>query len=654
VSIEDNDEQCNKGPSTKGAAKGGAQANRKKVTAVRRKKENPTVPKSKKLSAKTAKSKIRAVNENTAPLLDSTQQAVRAKRPGRQAAAPSGVAPKLQSAHGKDKQTDLRSHSSDDEQEYESYGAVDDYLPLTQPFPNTCAPGTSPVDQNDSPAPPIVTKGSTRPKPKPAEMRPNAAAESNKTFTGALQQTNMSSPPTATATTTAKKAKAQGRLAALLGRNRDTKAGQQKKVGTAPCPAQEPSQEINKDPEGCTQKARTASVKDKNKSSLVCAENQASGMQLHTTTPACTAAVKKRGVLDSDPAPAQGKKTASKGKTSSRVPAHKVSYEEDDDDDEVVVVRPDGRKKRAAASTAAAKVRLGLHLEASSEEDDDLLLPMNMGLDRSLVVEEVRNQKQHLDLGEDFDQRPKTVATGAMQLGVKHKEKKVAPDPTFRIYLDDDSDDSEHEDAAGPGAAALLAMLAGGRQRRCGNIPINGNDDGDMMDSDDDDDDIANQQLQVAITQILSSKKRQAAKKKGDALRALHRRASVILASAQAEQEAREKMLEQMTEKRCSEASAALDSKMEEIRELSSEYEAKVRAAWDVYREIQGAAETAVQQAKHDVEECRRVSKRRLDEVKADVERELVEGHRKIKQATKRAKRVPDVASLLVPLLAAS
>lgn len=150
----------------------------------------------------------------------------------------------------------------------------------------------------------------------------------------------------------------------------------------------------------------------------------------------------------------------------------------------------------------------------------------------------------------------------------------------------------------------------------------------------------------------MAARKKKAAKKEADQQRALAKQLRALLDAARAEVETNTRAIKESAERDCAQASASLHAKMERIKSFIAEFEAGLKSEWEEYLALHAEAEAVAQHAQHEVAEAKAAGKRKLDEVTGEMERRMSTEEKRRKNKAKRAKRVPDLASILVPLLA--
>lgn len=453
----------------------------------------PRAPKTKVL-AKAAPKRAGAKAKPDAPKLAPDQRATRGKAPGKAGAAAGKAGAK---------QVDLRATSDDEwDQDDAEWSPLDasDYLPLTQAFVNGTDKSPSPTPSLSPPAQPQQAKHGQqrrgRPAPAPALKKlPEAApAATVKGLKAALargikpqqggnnaqeallnragSEEEQSPPPSST-----KRSKAQGRLAAMLGRGR---AGAANKATHAPkgnklsvdCSELFADEEEGDGALPVPQDLTLVPVPGSNKAKK--------------GTPAAAGALLQRTIT---PATAQGKKqdtglhAPATGKLVSKMPEAARGAAQAQGPEALQ------RGKRPAAAAAGAKVRHSLRLAASSSDDEvedlrDSFDPvedseagdggdLGMGLSAPPGGRAKRTQAAsnlHLSVinaakgrkaAAEAEERERAVTAAKAPAAGRQRFAAAAlkPDDAFAVYLESDSEDE------GPGndaTAALVAMLTGG------------------------------------------------------------------------------------------------------------------------------------------------------------------------------------------------
>lgn len=261
------------------------------------------------------------------------------------------------------------------------------------------------------------------------------------------------------------------------------------------------------------------------------------------------------------------------------------------------------------------------------------------------------------------------------------------PDEDFEIVLDSDSEDENKQQAlvavgpnggggrgarggrkkknaaaatAGGGAngdtAAFLQLLQG----RLGGADANldSEDDDDNDDDDDDDDDAADfgssgfVHVQAAIAQAVASRNRKAQRARTAQVKKLEKETKTELSNVQNDVQASVSAAEAKAAEDLAVVEGKLMENEEEIQVIQAEYDVKMTELSEKQRVLATEAERVGQEATRHVAEAKNRGKRRLHEAFTAVKGKLEEGKRRIQRAAKKAKRMPDLASLLVPLFA--
>lgn len=252
-----------------------------------------------------------------------------------------------------------------------------------------------------------------------------------------------------------------------------------------------------------------------------------------------------------------------------------------------------------------------------------------------------------------------------------------APDDDFEIDLGSDIGESDQEEdpaaargstggrgrgrgrgggGGGGGTAGLLALLQNGLGG--GHIGSPESDEDDEMDDedlDDDEDDGMGSglvQIQAAIAQTMAARQRKAQQTRNAQVKKLEKETKGVLAVAHAEVQAGVSAAETAAAEKLATMVDRVKENEDEIRAVQEDYAAKMAELSEKQRALAAEVERTEQEAARQVAEARSTGKRKLHEAFAAVKSKLEDGKKRIQRAAKRARRMPDLASLLLPLFA--
>ena len=203
--------------------------------------------------------------------------------------------------------------------------------------------------------------------------------------------------------------------------------------------------------------------------------------------------------------------------------------------------------------------------------------------------------------------------------------------------------------------ASILALLQNGLGGGTTGRSPESDYEEESDDEDQDDDDGMGSglvQIQAAIAQTMAARQRKAQQTRNAQVKKLEKETKGALFAAQVEVQKEVTAAEATAAETLAQMAAKVKENEEEIRVVQEEYEAKMVELGEKQRALAAEAQHAQQVAAKVVADARSSGKRKLHEAFAAVKSKLEDGKKRIQRAAKRARRMPDFASLLLPLFA--